>query len=139
MRGAFFSRSQSGRRTVSAAENEQEKDMPKVNDRAKRIAALNDKFRKGLATSGRVYVTRGVNDKGPEFVSKALAKVIAFDDFNADNDPRQRHEFGNFGLEGETLFFKTDYYDLHAEFGSEDPTDPKKTLRVMTIMLAEEY
>jgi Protein of unknown function (DUF3768) len=113
--------------------------MAKVNDRAKRIATLNDKFRKGLATSGRVHVTRGVNDKGPEFVSKALSKVIAFDDFNADNDPRQRHEFGNFELEGETLYFKLDYYDLRAEFGSEDPADPKKTLRVMTIMLAEEY
>jgi hypothetical protein len=113
--------------------------MAKQNDRAKRIAALNDKFRKGLPAGGRVYLTRGVNEKGPEFVSKALAKVIAFDDFNADNDPRQRHEFGNFELEGEKLFFKIDYYDLKAEFGSEDPSDPKKTLRVMTIMLAEEY
>jgi hypothetical protein len=97
--------------------------MPKANDRAKRIAALNDKFRKGLPAGGRVYLTRGVNEKGLEFVSKALAKVIAFNEFTAD----------------EKLFFKIDYFDLKAEFGSEDPSDPKKTLRVMTIMLAEEY
>jgi len=42
-------------------------------------------------------------------------------------------------LEGEKLFWKIDYFDLAGEFGSEDPTDPKKTLRVLTVMLAEEY
>jgi len=102
--------------------------------RAKRIADLNDKFRKNLVTGGRTYMTAGVNTKGPEFVSKALAKVIAFDDFNADNDPHGEHDFGSFELEGEKLFWKIDYYDLKAEFGSEDPTDPKKTLRVLTVM-----
>jgi hypothetical protein len=107
--------------------------------RAKRIADLNDKFRKNLVTGGRTYMTAGVNAKGPEFVSKSLAKVIAFDDFNADNDPHGEHDFGSFELEGEKLFWKIDYFDLAAEFGSEDPTDPKKTLRVLTVMLAEEY
>jgi Protein of unknown function (DUF3768) len=68
--------------------------------RAKRIADLNDKFRKNLVTGGRAYMTAGVNTKGPEFVSKALAKVIAFDDFNADNDPHREHDFGSFELEG---------------------------------------
>jgi hypothetical protein len=112
---------------------------PKPNDRAKRIAALNDKFRKGLPAGGRVYLTRGVNEKGPVFVSKALAKVIAFDDFAVDNDPHQEHDFGGFELDGETLFWKIDYYDVKGEFGSEDPTDPKQTMRVLTVMLAEEY
>src|SRR5262245_18971514 len=122
----------------SAAENEQEKKMAKENDRAKKIAALNDKFRKGLPAGGRVYLTRGVNEKGPEFVAKALAKVIAFDEFTEDNDPHHEHDFGSFKLDDEKLFWKIDYYDLQAEFGSEDPSDPKNTLRVMTIMLAEE-
>jgi len=107
--------------------------------RAKRIADLNDKFRKSLVTGGRTYMTAGVNSKGPEFVGKALVRVIAFDDFNADNDPHREHDFGSFELEGEKLFWKIDYYDLAGEFGSEDPTDPKKTLRVLTVMLAEEY
>jgi hypothetical protein len=107
--------------------------------REQRIAALNDKFRKSLVTGGRTYMTAGVNRKGPEFVAKALIKVIAFDDFNPDNDPHGERDFGSFELDGEQLFWKIDYYDLKAEFGSEDPADPKKTLRVLTVMLAEEY
>jgi hypothetical protein len=106
--------------------------------RAERIATLNDKFRKGMA-SGRVHMTAGLNAKGPDFVVKALVKVMEFDDFNADNDPHGEHDFGSFELEGEKVFWKIDYYDQKAEFGSEDPTDPKKTLRVLTVMLAEEY
>jgi hypothetical protein len=107
--------------------------------REKRIADINDKFRKGLVTGGRTYMTAGVNAKGAEFVSKALAKVIAFDDFNADNDPHREHDFGSFELEREKLFWKIEYYDLAGEFGSEDPTDPKKTQRVLTVMLTDEY
>jgi hypothetical protein len=107
--------------------------------RGKRIAALNDAFRKELATGGRVYLTAGVNTKGAAYVSRALAKVIAFDRFEADNDPHGEHDFGSFELEGSKVFWKIDYYDLAGHFGAEDPSDAKRTLRVLTIMLAEEY
>ncbi len=60
---------------------------------------------------GRTFMTAGVNTKGPEFVAKALIKVIAFDDFNADNDPHHEHDFGSFELEGEKLFSKIDLYE----------------------------
>ena len=53
--------------------------------RAKRIADLNDKFRKNLVTDGRTYMTAGVNTKGPEFVKGASESDRL--DFNADNDP----------------------------------------------------
>ena len=42
-------------------------------------------------------------------------------------------------LERETLFWKIDYFDKRMEYGSEDPTNPDTTTRVLTIMLAEDY
>ena len=65
--------------------------------------------------------------------------MATFSDFDADNDPHKEHDFGSFTLAGRKFFFKLDYYDLAMEFGSEDPADPSKTTRVLTIMLAEEY
>ena len=62
-----------------------------------------------------------------------------FNRFNADNDPHGEHDFGNFKLGGESYFFKVDYYSPDLDGGSEDPTDPNKTTRVLTIMFASEY
>ena len=113
--------------------------MPRKEKSAARIAALNDAFRKKLVSGGRVYLTAGVNANGAEYVAKALAKVIAFDQFTPDNDPHGEHDFGKFELDGDTLFWKIDYYDLTEQFGSEDPSNASRTLRVLTIMLASEY
>jgi hypothetical protein len=66
-----------------------------------------------------------------------LGKVIAFDQFTEDNDPHGEHDFGAFDHAGQRIFWKIDYYDPPEEFGSEDPTDPTKTTRVLTIMLAD--
>jgi hypothetical protein len=62
-----------------------------------------------------------------------------FDDFNEGNDPYEEHDFGSFELAGETFFWKIDYYDNDMTFESEDPADPEKTTRVLTIMFAGEY
>ena len=106
------------------------------------IASLNDVFRKSLfdRSLGKTYMTSGVSAFGSLFVARALSAVAAFDTFSADNDPYGEHDFGSFKLDSEKLFWKIDHYSKDdPNFGSEDPSDPLKTARVLTIMLAEEY
>ena len=71
--------------------------------------------------------------------ANALLEVARFDRFTPDNDPYGEHDFGSFELVGRKFFWKIDAYDKSLEFGSEDPSDPDKTTRVLTLMLAEDY
>ena len=108
-----------------------------------RIRELNDAFRKspwaGPDALGRTVVTAGIHAHGPEFVLKVLNAVAGFDNFSADNDPYGEHDFGNLSVDGEKIYFKIDYFDRDCVNGSEDPSDPKRTCRVMTLMLSSEY
>jgi hypothetical protein len=105
-----------------------------------RIRELNDAFRKTLGpTLGRMMLTAGVNALPSDVCAMAIRKVATFDSFDADNDPHGEHDFGSFDLAGDKFFWKLDYYDRNLEFGSDDPADPEKTTRVLTLMLAAEY
>ena len=109
-----------------------------MNPKTERIRALNDAFRTTFG-GGKVVMTASVASL-PEMVrANALTEVARFDRFTPDNDPHCEHDFGSFDLCGRTFFFKLDYYDSTMEFGSEDPSDPTKTTRVLTVMLAEDY
>jgi len=109
-----------------------------MSDRAAVIATLNDSFRTTFR-GGHLVITAGVHALGQNCVSAVLTKVCRFDQFSCDNDPHREHDFGAFEHEGERFFWKIDYFDLELQFGSDDPTDPSKTARVLTIMLAQEY
>jgi hypothetical protein len=106
--------------------------------RAIAIRTLNDKFRRTLQ-GGSVLFTAGIMALGPETQARVLSHVQAFERFEESNDPWGEHDFGTIDVDGERVFFKIDYYDLTRAMHSEDPTDPTKTERVMTIMLANEY
>jgi hypothetical protein len=104
----------------------------------RRIRELNDAFRKTFS-GGKIMMTPGV-DALPDMVkADALHKVAAFEDFTDDNDPHGEHDFGSFELVNRKFYWKIDYYDRDLKFGSDDPTDPEKTTRVLTVMLSEEY
>jgi hypothetical protein len=105
---------------------------------AETIRSLNDRFRRTLE-GGRALVTRGVLAKGEAFAARAIAAVKAFDAFTPDDDPYGEHDFGAVEVDGIRVFFKVDYYDLSEQAGSPDPADPNVTVRVLTIMLAQEY
>ena len=105
---------------------------------AEKIRALNDAFRTTM-TGGRVMMTAGVDALPSDVKAMVIRRVATFSEFTPDNDPHGEHDFGSFELGGRKFFFKVDYYDPTLTYGSEDPADPAKTTRVMTIMLAEEY
>jgi hypothetical protein len=107
-------------------------------DKIDRIRVLNDNFRSTFV-GGQMFMTAGVNALPVDTKTRVLLAVQSFNDFTKDNDPRREHDFGSFQIEDETYFWKIDYYDLARQFGSEDPADPEKTTRVLTVMCADEY
>jgi hypothetical protein len=98
-----------------------------------RIRDLNDAFRRTFS-GGNVVMTAGVNELPDMVKAEALKRAATFDDFNEDNDPHGEHDFGSFELCGRRFFWKIDYYDPDLKYGSEDPSDPAQTTRVLTVM-----
>jgi hypothetical protein len=102
------------------------------------IRSLNDRLRQNLS-EGTAVMTCGVAALGAEAVARIVRTIAVFDDFCHANDPHQEHDFGSFEVDGQTIFFKIDYFDKTHTCHSPDAADPSVTERVITIMLAEEY
>ena len=115
--------------------------MTRELDRAAAIAALNDAFR--AAGPERDWVmTAGIQSRGLAFIAAVIAKVRTHACFPPDSDPHGERDFGVISLAGEQVWFKIDYYDYDYElepYGSEDPANPGRTRRVLTIMFPDEY
>jgi Protein of unknown function (DUF3768) len=103
------------------------------------IRDLNDLARTAMGVASRVVQTSGVAALDPALQSRIRERVETFDAFTPENDPYGEHDFGAFDIDGERIFWKIDYYDRTYTAGSEDPGDPAKTRRLLTIMLASEY
>lgn len=102
-------------------------------ERAEKIAVLNDMYRKAIPMS--VTITSGVYEL-PDMQSLMQA-VREFDQFTEDNDPYSEHDFGSLDWHGEKVFWKIDYYDQALQYGK-DPLDVE-CKRVLTVLLASEY
>ena len=103
------------------------------------IATLNDNFRKTF-TGGQVLLTAGIAAMSSEDKSNIVSLVQNFDNFTPDNDPYGEHDFFSIDYKCNKIFAKIDYYDrFNTHFASENPADISKTLRILTILLAEEY
>ena len=102
------------------------------------IRDLNDAFRETLI-GGKCVVTAGVAALGEATVTQLLDTVRRYSEFTPDNDPYGEHDFGAFDHAGIRFFWKIEYFDRSLTFGSEEPADPARTTRVLTLMKAEEY
>ena len=106
--------------------------------RAEAIARLNDALRK-QGVGGTMMVTQGVLAITGYNMPELTEALAAYDAFDADNDPHGERDFGDLTLWGKELLWKLDYYDQDLRYGSDDPGDPAKTKRVLTVMLTSEW
>lgn len=88
-------------------------------DQVPKIAELNDLLR-CHHIGGNVMITQGIQALAPDTIMEIVAAVATFSDFTPDNDPYGEH-------------------DREMTFASPAPADPAVTVRVLTIMLADEY
>ena len=106
--------------------------------RAERIARLNDNLRRS-GKGGQVVLTSGVQELTGADVPSLLKLLAEYDSFDADNDPHGERDSGDLDFKGSELLWKIDYYDRELTYASADPADDAVTVRVLTVMLAEEY
>ena len=114
--------------------------------RTERIRALNDKFRTTFI-GGTLFLSEMVSQLERSEQQKLIAQVKTFTDFNEGNDPHKEHDMAFFHClitedgknKDEKFFFKIDYYDIHDEVLSPDPSNAEVTRRILTIAYADEY
>ena len=120
-----------------------------MNIQTKAIRVLNDRFRNNIPSGadvpGRVLLTQGIQalcdtDAEPaKHLAELLQMVRTFDTFTSDNDPHGEHDFGAFQFQSRKCFWKIDVMDPSLEIAPLDLADPTLSVRVLTVMLAEEY
>lgn len=108
------------------------------------IRALNDALRQSLRTGiittpDRTLMTPAIDALSDAQKLRVMQMVADFEDFTKANDPHEEHDFGHVTFDNQKIFWKIDYYGRDLTSGSEDPSDPAKTARVLTIMLASEF
>jgi hypothetical protein len=103
-----------------------------------KVRQLNDAFRRSLV-GGAVMITTGIIALGAEAQAAVIARVRAFDDFSADNDPWCEHDMGAFEITLVTpggdsattrILWKIDYFDKTRTWLSPNAADPTVTVRM---------
>lgn len=103
-----------------------------------KIAHLNDDFRHH-PSKGTVILTEGICSNTKKDIAEIMACVRNYDAFTENNDPYGEHDFGSFDFKGNKILWKIDYYDQNFLYISPEPSNPRLTNRVLTVMCADEY
>ena len=112
-------------------------------DRNETIARLKDRCRLGSDPTTRHVITRAclAEFAGGSTADGLFAQAMLVANVRAhvfEGSAATLRDAGDFVFKDTTVYFKIDAYDLALEFGSEDPADPSVTVRVLTIMLAQD-
>ena len=112
------------------------------------IARLNDWLRDHITAPGnnRVVMTSGIADligdvslfRGFRKRAELIRTVRDYDRFDDAINPHAERDMGRFEFEEAACYWKIDYFNLDLTAGSEDPSDPFQTTRVLTIMRVDE-
>ncbi len=96
--------------------------------------------------NNRVVMTSGIADligdvslfRGFRKRAELIRTVRDYDGFDDAINPHAERDMGRFEFEETACYWKIDYYNLDLTAGSEDPSDPFQTTRVLTIMRVDE-
>jgi len=114
---------------------------------SRKVADLNDQLRKDMFTGNmlkkenlknKIVLTPGIAGLNLIDKEKIFFSVKYYGNFTKNNNPWGEKDFGSFNFKKETFNWKIDYYDNDMKYHSPDKSDPDKTVRVLTIMKAEE-
>jgi hypothetical protein len=115
------------------------------------VALQNDVFRRGVCGGvaapagfgqiprGKMVMTAALAARSPEFLASVLRAVTAHDQFDPENDPDETHDFGSVEIEGESVWFKVDLFDLNYQYAAPDPADLARTARVLTLLFPADW
>lgn len=125
---------------VSRTGQRKDSDMHEWKERALRIAALNDQFRRTLK-GGLMLMSRGIVVLPADTQVRIMQLVKTDGTFIPANNPHEERDFGICECDGRRIFWKIDAYQTGTDYmvGAESPDDPATTDRVLTVMLDEEY
>lgn len=99
-------------------------------DALTRIRQLNDDFRR-TGKGGRIQFTPEVAELDPHVRGRALSYLIHFSSFS--DMLEDEHDSGVFRFAGYSWVWAIGYRKKDGTGVSEDPSDPDKTLRVLTL------
>jgi hypothetical protein len=102
-------------------------------DRRVKIIELNDQLRMTFK-GGRVQMTPSVYDLDARLRGRALCLLSRYNKF----DEHGEHDRGVFIFAGFSFEWRIEYRDRNGGGLSADPTDPERTLRVLTLYAVDD-
>ncbi len=102
-------------------------------DRRARLIELNDILRT-TGKGGKIQMTPSVYDLDPRLKGRAFSALAQYNAFHRDSD----HDAGILIFAGYSFIWQIEYRSSDGEGRSPEPSDPDKTLRVLTLAVSDD-